>query len=587
MLDFGRFLKQNTDRLIRIFREQQDSAVVLLRRESGEDYVLRLYDHPVQGYEAAQELNLPELPRIYRFDTVDGCCLVEEEYVDGIHLSELLEVYRPDESQTAAIGEQLCRALQALHEKEIIHRDVKPENVLITSSGRVVLLDLDASSKYDPEKDQDTRLLGTAGYAAPEQFGFGRSDVRADLFSLGVLLNVMQTGQHPSRCLAKGSLRRIIEKCIEVNADKRYATAAELGHQLAKYAMSAQPCPVCGFTSPGGGCLCCRIPSGRKIKRHVLLPCLAVLAGLAICAGLLLLPGKNRNNGTNSLPSSMQQDQSLQQDAPSAPVQGTPPVIIQEDAVTTVPEVPNKPAEDPNLSETVESVQPEVPDTDAEPSEFVELSLDDDPNAPYDESNPFAGLQPKGSGKIIQTRFERYRGNIGYQNDDFVFQGLLPGEDPPALIPFSYDLDKDGTGEPYYFGVLQSNEEPPEFCLVSSIGSPYDASDRVYNTAAIAVFQRLADGSYVPVDAFAEILCEQKLTVHYIALEYGATGDTMPFIHETASLDGIWKNTVLIEFHIGCVGGWVIEGSAEIDGVHYTGYCLTELRSDWRGIEVG
>ncbi len=585
MLDFSRFLKQNTNLLIRIFREKQDSAVVLLRRENGEDYILRLYDHPVQGYEAAQELDIPELPRVYRCDMVDGYCLVEEEYVDGIHLSELLEVYRPDESQTAAIGERLCRALQALHEKEIIHRDVKPENVLITSSGRVVLIDLDASSKYDPEKDQDTRLLGTAGYAAPEQFGFGRSDVRADLFSLGVLLNVMRTGQHPSRCLAGSGLRRIIEKCIEVNADKRYSTASELGQQLAKHAAPAQPCPVCGFTSPGGGCLCCRIPSGSKVKRRVLLPCLAALAGLAVCAGLVMFSGKKPENNTAPLPPSAQQD--LPQDKLSAPTQEDTQVITQDDAPVTAPETPDVPIDEPDHTAPVKNAQSEETSTNTETIEAVELSLDDDPNADYDESNPFAGLQPQGSSEIIQTRFERYRGNIGYQNGDFVFSGSLPGEDPQTPIPFSYDLDGDGTEETYYFGVLQSYEEPPEFCLVSSIGSPYDAGDRVYNIAAVAVFRRLADGSYVPVEEFAALLHDPKITVHYIALEYGATGDTMPFIYETSPLGGVWENTALIEFHIGCVGGWVIEGSAEIDGVSYTGYCLTELRSDWRGIEVG
>ena len=70
--------------------------------------------------------------------------------------------------------------------------------------------------------------MGTAGYAAPEQYGFSQTDARADLYALGVLLNEMLVRQHPARQLAEGSWLPIISKCIEVNVDRRYATAEEL-----------------------------------------------------------------------------------------------------------------------------------------------------------------------------------------------------------------------------------------------------------------------------------------------------------------------------------------------------------------------
>ena len=132
--------------------------------------------------------------------------MVEEEYIDGMVLSDLLKMAHLYAEQAAAIAQQVCFALSVLHAHEIIHRDVKPENIIITSTGRVVLIDLDAASKPDHEKDTDTRLLGTVGYAAPEQFGFGRSDARTDIFSVGVLMNVLLTGDHPAKKLADGTL---------------------------------------------------------------------------------------------------------------------------------------------------------------------------------------------------------------------------------------------------------------------------------------------------------------------------------------------------------------------------------------------
>ena len=103
---------------------------------------------------------------------------------------------------------------------------------MLTKQGRVVLLDLDAAAPLLGSPDRNTRLLGTAGYAAPEQFGFARCDVRADIFALGVLLNVMLTGQHPSRRLAEGHAGRIVRRCTMMNPDQRFRDVLELRDAL-------------------------------------------------------------------------------------------------------------------------------------------------------------------------------------------------------------------------------------------------------------------------------------------------------------------------------------------------------------------
>ena len=108
-----------------------------------------------------------------------------------------------------------------------VHRDIKPENVILRG-GDAVLIDFDAARIHKPQAETDTQVLGTTGFAAPEQYGLGQSDARTDIYSLGVLMNVMLTGQHPSKKLAEGRIGRIIQRCTQVNPAKRYQTVLHL-----------------------------------------------------------------------------------------------------------------------------------------------------------------------------------------------------------------------------------------------------------------------------------------------------------------------------------------------------------------------
>ena len=123
-----------------------------------------------------------------------------------------------------------CRILAQLHRAEppIIHRDIKPGNIILTEDGTVKLLDMNAARQLSEGKEADTRLLGTAGYAAPEQYGFAQSDARTDIYAAGVLMNVLRTGCLPQEKLAGGSLRRIVRKCTHIDPNRRYASAGEL-----------------------------------------------------------------------------------------------------------------------------------------------------------------------------------------------------------------------------------------------------------------------------------------------------------------------------------------------------------------------
>ena len=126
----------------------------------------------------------------------------------------------------------VCNAVETLHSLGIIHRDIKPENVMIDTKGKVKLIDLNASRQYEEHKTSDTVILGTLGYASPEQLGLSQSDTRTDIYALGVLLNVMLTGEHPSRKLTDGKAKKIVLKCTQIDPNSRFSTVEKLAQAL-------------------------------------------------------------------------------------------------------------------------------------------------------------------------------------------------------------------------------------------------------------------------------------------------------------------------------------------------------------------
>jgi serine/threonine protein kinase len=99
---------------------------------------------------------------------------------------------------------------------------------MIDNKGNVKLIDFDTARIYKHYQSQDTIFMGTIGYAPPEQYGLNQTDERTDIYSLGVLMNVMLTGELPEKRLYNGKLRKVIIKCTQSVPDNRYQTAEEL-----------------------------------------------------------------------------------------------------------------------------------------------------------------------------------------------------------------------------------------------------------------------------------------------------------------------------------------------------------------------
>ena len=214
-----------------IKHSERGSVSLLQNKQNGTRFIFRHYRGNGEVYRKLLGISCPNLPQIMETAERDGMVAVLEEYIQGDSLAYLLEgaLFTPAEARK--ITRQLCNALWVLHQLGAVHRDIKLENVMIRGS-EAILIDFDASRIFKSDTNQDTQILGTTGYAAPEQYGIAQTDERADIYSLGVLLNIMLTGKHPSKELASGRLGRIVQKCTMVNPEKRYKSVLYLMEAL-------------------------------------------------------------------------------------------------------------------------------------------------------------------------------------------------------------------------------------------------------------------------------------------------------------------------------------------------------------------
>lgn len=220
--------KENEYEPVKLLKKSERSSVFVARRKSdGKRFLLRVIEEKTDIFEKIKGVSCKNLPEIIDVEKDENRTLIVEEYVPGDNLFEILKGGVIPEKEAAKIIVQICKGLSVLHEHGIIHRDVKPENILLFGE-KTVLIDFDASRKIDPEKETDTKILGTTGYAPPEQYGLSQTDARSDIYSAGVVLNVMLTGEHPSTKLAPGALGKIVQKCTMIDPESRFQNAEEL-----------------------------------------------------------------------------------------------------------------------------------------------------------------------------------------------------------------------------------------------------------------------------------------------------------------------------------------------------------------------
>ena len=172
------------------------------------------------------------LPIVYEAVSDGENSIIIEEYIDGVTVGDILETGLYTSKGIYKVISEVCEALKVLHGKGIIHRDIKPENIIITDMGEVKLIDFNISRINSSNKNRDTVILGTTGFAAPEQYGISETDERSDIYAIGILINVMLTGEHPAKKLCDGKWKKIVNKCTRINPEERFQNVEELMHSI-------------------------------------------------------------------------------------------------------------------------------------------------------------------------------------------------------------------------------------------------------------------------------------------------------------------------------------------------------------------
>lgn len=194
-----------------------------------------------QIYDYLMHCDNPHIPQIYECMEDDGKLIIIEEYIQGESLLERLErggLYAREEVCRIVIT--ICDVLEQLHQLPVpvIHRDLKPENILLQSNGYLKIIDFNTAKKFEEGREQDTVLIGTRDYAAPEQYGFAQSDARTDIYAIGVMMNYLLTRAYPKDFLymgmerAEDPLTKIIRRCTALDPRQRYQNVMELRQDL-------------------------------------------------------------------------------------------------------------------------------------------------------------------------------------------------------------------------------------------------------------------------------------------------------------------------------------------------------------------
>ena len=170
-------------------------------------------------YERLAELPHPYLPKLYEVRSGPEETVVVEEYIEGRSIAEA----HPTEGQLRKWLLELCEVLRQLHRNQIVHRDIKPSNLLIGADGHIRLIDFDAAREEKSQAESDTRLIGTRGYAPPEQYGFAQTDGRADIYALGITFRELL-----GKTAKKRRWRHILKRCTALEPKRRYRHAWQI-----------------------------------------------------------------------------------------------------------------------------------------------------------------------------------------------------------------------------------------------------------------------------------------------------------------------------------------------------------------------
>jgi serine/threonine protein kinase/tetratricopeptide (TPR) repeat protein len=236
-------------------------ALKLLRADASDEGAAR--KRLLREAQAAAQLDHPNVCSIYEVGESDAGAYIAMQYIEGESLSEVMTRSRLELGPLLDLGIQVADALAEAHSQGLVHRDIKPQNIMMTPKGQAKVLDFGLAKRMESNLGTDTRtvltnpgmVLGTVPYMSPEQVKGEELDGRSDVFSLGAVLFEVATGRRPFEAKSgaelmalilthdpfdaadpalplQPELRRILERCLAKDLGKRYPGARELRDEL-------------------------------------------------------------------------------------------------------------------------------------------------------------------------------------------------------------------------------------------------------------------------------------------------------------------------------------------------------------------
>ena len=194
----------------------------------GKLYVRRYREIPQGLFRRIRGVSCPYLERLVEQSEDENGAYFISEYVEGTPASERTF----SEKEAVKLLLELCAAIKALHKAGVIHRDIKPSNIICGNDGHIRLIDFDSARLRVEFQSRDTEIIGTGGYAAPEQYGFMQTDDRSDIYAFGVTMEEI-LGENAD----KPKFRRIIRRCTQFDPDKRYRDISAVGRAIKRAVM--------------------------------------------------------------------------------------------------------------------------------------------------------------------------------------------------------------------------------------------------------------------------------------------------------------------------------------------------------------
>ena len=227
MKDFAtEFILNKYQRLQLLHNSPKGKVWRAIDQDSNQKVILRELSRFNPVYEELKKYNFSICPEIYFYTQGESSSTVIEQYIEGSTLADLLaQNYEFSPQQIQQMLSRLCHGLKELHKCGIIHRDIKPANLILQNPElpeSLYLIDFDAARLLSGHKATDTALLGTRGYAPPEQYGFSQTDARSDIYALGCTFKEILGPQYHGRLIP------ILNKCCAIDPQARYQNVDKL-----------------------------------------------------------------------------------------------------------------------------------------------------------------------------------------------------------------------------------------------------------------------------------------------------------------------------------------------------------------------